>query len=479
MADARGSTASVRLAGTAADGRVAEFAASGTVITFRGFLAAYEEGRDAGRYEEGDGKSARLPDLQSGDEVATESLTADGHETSPPPRYTEASLVKALEERGIGRPSTYAATISVITDRGYVLRRGQALVPSWTAFSVIRLLEEHFPRLIDYDFTAEMESDLDRIAAGEADRVEWLAGFYFGRDGAEGLQTLVQDLGEIDARQINSIELGEGITLRVGRYGPYLEGPPEKEGGQARRASVPDDIAPDELTLARAEELFAASAEDGRELGVDPDTGHTIIARTGRFGPYVTEVLPEVDSAAEASAKGKKKAARPKPRTASLFKSMDLATVDLPTALRLLSLPRVVGTDPESGEEITAENGRYGPYLKKGTDSRSLTEEEQIFDITLDEALELYAQPKRGRGASSAKALKEFGEDPVSGKKVVVKDGRFGPYVTDGTTNATLRQADPVETLTADRAYELIAEKRAKGPAKKSRRPARKSTAKK
>ncbi|HLS62591.1 MAG TPA: type I DNA topoisomerase [Ruania sp.] len=472
MADAKGSTASVRLAATASDGRAAEFAASGTVITFRGFLAAYEEGRDAGRYEEGDGKSARLPDLQSKDQVVTESLTADGHETSPPPRYTEASLVKALEERGIGRPSTYAATISVITDRGYVLRRGQALVPSWTAFSVIRLLEEHFPRLIDYDFTAEMESDLDRIAAGEADRVDWLAGFYFGRDGAQGLQALVEDLGEIDARQINSIDLGEGITLRVGRYGPYLEGPPKEEGGQARRASVPDDIAPDELTLARAEELFAASAEDGRELGTDPATGHTIIVKNGRFGPYVTEVLPETEEAAPS--KGKKKAAKPKPRTASLFKSMDLATVDLDAALRLLSLPRVVGTDPESGEEITARNGRYGPYLKKGTDSRSLTAEEQIFDITLEEALELYAQPKRGRGASSAKALKEFGEDPVSGKKVVVKDGRFGPYVTDGTTNATLRQADPVETLTAERAYELIAEKRAKGPAKKTRKPARK-----
>ena len=463
MADAKGSTASVRLAGTAADGQVAEFAASGTVITFRGFLAAYEEGRDAGRYEEGDGKNARLPDLATGDDVDTESLTADGHETSPPPRYTEASLVKAMEERGIGRPSTYAATISVITDRGYVLRRGQALVPSWVAFSVVRLLEAHFPRLIDYDFTAEMESDLDRIAAGEADRVDWLAGFYFGHDGAEGLQALVEDLGDIDARAINSIDLGEGITLRVGRYGPYLEGPPAEEGGPAKRASVPDDIAPDELTLARAAELFEASAEDGRELGTDPDTGHTIIAKNGRFGPYVTEVLPE---SAE-PAKGSKKAAKVKPRTASLFKSMDLATVDLQDALRLLSLPRVVGIDPESEEKITAQNGRYGPYLKKGTDSRSLTSEEQLFDLTLEEALEIYAQPKRGRGASTSKALKEFGEDPVSGKQVVVKDGRFGPYVTDGSTNATLRQADPVETLTAERAYELIAEKRAKGPAKK------------
>ncbi|WP_159623410.1 type I DNA topoisomerase [Ruania rhizosphaerae] len=477
MADAKGSTASVRLQGTASDGRVAEFAASGTVITFRGFLAAYEEGRDVERYSDGEnasGKDARLPDLQTGDGVATDALVAEGHETSPPPRYTEASLVKALEERGIGRPSTYAATISVITDRGYVLRRGQALVPSWVAFSVIRLLEEHFPKLIDYDFTAEMESDLDRIAAGEADRVDWLAGFYFGRDGAEGLQNLVEDLGEIDAREINSITIADGITLRVGRYGPYLEGTPSEEGGQARRASVPDDIAPDELTAQKAEELFAASADDGRELGVDPATGHTIIAKNGRFGPYVTEVLPEP----EAPAKGKKKPAKPKPRTGSLFKDMDLATVDLEAALKLLSLPRVVGKDPESGDEITAQNGRYGPYLKKGTDSRSLTSEDQIFDITLDEALEIYSQPKRGRGATAAKPLKELGEDPSSGKPVVVKDGRFGPYVTDGTTNATLRAADSVETIAADRAYELLAEKRAKGPAKK-KAPARKPAAKK
>ncbi|UFU07146.1 type I DNA topoisomerase [Ruania halotolerans] len=478
MADAKGSTASVRLQGTATDGRVAEFAASGTVITFRGFLAAYEEGRDVERYDEDGaakgGKETRLPDLQTGDGVATEELVADGHETSPPPRFTEASLVKALEERGIGRPSTYAATISVITDRGYVLRRGQALVPSWVAFSVIRLLEEHFPKLIDYDFTAEMESDLDRIAAGDADRVDWLAGFYFGRDGAEGLKHLVEDLGEIDARALNSIEISDGITLRVGRYGPYLEGPPAEEGGEARRASVPDDIAPDELTAARAEELFAANADGDRELGTDPETGHTIVAKNGRFGPYVTEVLPEP----EQPVKGKKKPVKVKPRTASLFKDMDLGTIELDTALRLLSLPRVVGTDPESGDEITAQNGRYGPYLKKGTDSRSLTTEDQLFDITLDEALEIYAQPKRGRGASASKALKELGEDPVSGKPVVVKDGRFGPYVTDGETNATLRAADSVDTLTAERGYELIAEKRAKGPAKK-KAPARKAPAKK
>lgn len=482
MADAKGSTASVRLQGTASDGRVATFAASGTVITFRGFLAAYEEGRDVDRYDEGEGKNSRLPELASGDGVETESLTAEGHETSPPPRYTEASLVKALEERGIGRPSTYAATISVIVDRGYVLRRGQALVPNWVAFSVVRLLEEHFDRLVDYDFTAGMENDLDRIAAGEADRVDWLTGFYFGREESEGLKALVEDLGEIDAREINSVDIGAGITLRVGRYGPYLQGPVTAEDTTAdaeaktKRASVPPEVAPDELTVAKAEEILAASLAGDRELGTDPQTGHEIVARTGRFGPYVTEILPESEE--PAPKKGSKKSAKPKARTASLFKSMDVATVDLETALELLSLPRVVGADPESGEEITARNGRYGPYMKKGTDSRSLTSEEQIFAITLQEALEIYAQPKRGRGASAKPPMKEFGEDPVSGKKVVVKDGRFGPYVTDGTTNATLRQGDPAETLTAERAYELIAEKRAKGPAKK-KAPAKASGAKK
>ncbi|HLS74386.1 MAG TPA: type I DNA topoisomerase [Actinomycetaceae bacterium] len=476
MADARGSTATVRLRAEAAlsEGtRQAELSASGTVITFRGFLAAYEEGRDADRYGEGGkDKETRLPRLAEGEPVDTDSVVADGHETTPPPRYTEASLVKAMEERGIGRPSTYAATISVITDRGYVDRRGQALVPTWLAFSVVRLLEENLPRLVDYDFTASMESDLDEIAAGQEDRVEWLSRFYRGDGEGQGLRAQVENLGDIDARAVNSIDIGEGITLRVGRYGPYVE----TAGDDAKRASVPDDIAPDELTVAKARELLEASAADGRELGTDPETGHTIVAKTGRFGPYVTEVLPEE----EAPAKGKKKV---KPRTASLFKTMQLETVTLEDALRLLSLPRVVGTDPESGEEITAQNGRYGPYLKKGTDSRSLPEgEEQIFEVTLEEALELYKQPKRGRGATAKPPLRELGEDPTSGKPVVVKDGRFGPYVTDGTTNATLRKDDAVESITAERAYDLLAEKRAKAPAKKSttrRSTTRKPAAKK
>ncbi|PYG01122.1 DNA topoisomerase I [Georgenia satyanarayanai] len=486
MADASGSTATVRLRADAAlpDGtRKAELSASGTVITFRGFLAAYEEGRDAERYAEAGAqdKETRLPQLSEGDPVGTESVRAEGHETTPPPRYTEASLVKVMEERGIGRPSTYAATISVITDRGYVERRGQALVPTWLAFSVVRLLEEYLPRLVDYDFTASMESDLDQIAAGQEDRVEWLARFYRGEGEREGLRTQVEGLVDIDARAVNSIDIGEGITLRVGRYGPYLE-TTEEEG---KRASVPDDVAPDELTVDKARELLAASAEDGRELGTDPETGHTIIARTGRYGPYVTEVLPEPEepAAAEGAKKPAKKKAAPKPRTASLFKTMQLETVNLEDALRLLSLPRVVGTDPESGEEITAQNGRYGAYLKKGTDSRTLPEgEDQIFEITLEEALELYKQPKRGRGATAKPPLRELGEDPVSGKPVVVKDGRFGPYVTDGTTNATLRKDDDVETVTPERAYDLLAEKRAKAPAKKTttrKTPTRKPAAKK
>ena len=476
MADARGSTATVRLRADArlADGttRQAELSASGTVITFRGFLAAYEEGRDAERYGERESdRETRLPRLEEGDVVVTESVTAEGHETTPPPRYTEASLVKAMEERGIGRPSTYASTISTITDRGYVDRRGQALVPTWLAFSVIRLLEEYLPRLVDYDFTAEMESDLDLIAAGQEDRVAWLSRFYRGDDQRDGLRALVESLGDIDARAVNSIDIGDGITLRVGRYGPYLE-----TADGERRASVPDDVAPDELTVEKARELLEQSSADGRELGVDPETGRTIVAKSGRFGPYVTEVIPEE----EASAKGKKKV---KPRTASLFKSMQLETVTLEDALRLLSLPRVVGVDPETGEEITAQNGRYGPYLKKGTDSRTLPEgEEQIFEITLEEALELYKQPKRGRGATAKPPLRELGEDPVSGKPVVVKDGRFGPYVTDGTTNATLRKDDAVETITPERAFELLAEKRAKGPTKKTttrRTTTRKTTTKK
>ena len=523
MADAIGSTATVTVevpltpvAGESRDSgptfSTAGLTASGTVITFRGFLATYEEGRDAERYQDDAGASAkdskdvRLPAMISGQELAALDAEASGHETTPPPRYTEASLVKALEEREIGRPSTYAATMSTISDRGYVDHRGQALVPTWLAFAVTRLLEENFAELVDYDFTASMERDLDRIAAGEEDRVAWLRRFYNGQGGAgaeqaaqaassspeavaaalraQGLKGLVDNLGEIDARAVNSIEIGEGITLRVGRYGPYLE---DAEG---KRANVPADLAPDELTVDKARELFTRAADDGRELGVDPVSGHVIIAKDGRYGPYVTEVLPELEETAEAetaktaktekSTKTKKttKAAKPKPRTASLLRSMDLSTVTLEQALDLLSLPRVVGQDPESGEDITAQNGRYGPYLKKGTDSRSLETEEQIFTVTLEQALEIFAQPKRRRGQAAARGpLRELGQDPATEKPVVIKDGRFGPYITDGQTNVTVPRSEDPATISAERAFELLADKRAKGPAKK--RTTRKTTAKK
>ena len=523
MADAVGSTATVTVevpltpvAGESRDSgptfSTAGLTASGTVITFRGFLAAYEEGRDAERYQDDagaaakDSKDVRLPAMIAGQELAALDAEASGHETTPPPRYTEASLVKALEEREIGRPSTYAATMSTISDRGYVDHRGQALVPTWLAFAVTRLLEENFAELVDYDFTASMERDLDRIAAGEEDRVAWLRRFYNGQGGAgteqaaqaasneleaaaaalraQGLKGLVDNLGEIDARAVNSIEIGEGITLRVGRYGPYLE---DAEG---KRANVPADLAPDELTVDKARELFTRAADDGRELGVDPVSGHVIIAKDGRYGPYVTEVLPEPEETAEVEAtktaktakstKAKKttKAAKPKPRTASLLRSMDLSTVTLEQALDLLSLPRVVGQDPESGEDITAQNGRYGPYLKKGTDSRSLETEEQIFTVTLEQALEIFAQPKRRRGQAAARGpLRELGQDPATEKPVVIKDGRFGPYITDGQTNVTVPRSEDPATISAERAFELLADKRAKGPAKK--RTTRKTTAKK
>ncbi|XVX20900.1 type I DNA topoisomerase [Actinomycetota bacterium] len=491
MADARGSTATVRLGATLPDGQDVEFTASGTVITFRGFLAAYEEGRDEDARAAADARDQerRLPKLSTGVALTTTKAEAEGHETSPPARYTEATLVKAMEEKGIGRPSTYSATVGTIQDRGYVRTKGTALVPTWLAFAVTRLLEEHFTRLVDYDFTASMEEDLDRIARGDEQRAAWLKRFYFGDEAtsADGLRHLVEDLGDIDARAISTIDLGDGMVVRVGRYGPYVEevvpaGVDPATGevaegatGTPRRATINDDVAPDEMTPAKARELLEAAADDGRVLGQDPETGRDIVAKAGRYGPYVTEVLPE-DAAAPAPAKAAKKAAKAKPRTASLFKDMDLATIDLETALRLLSLPRVVGADAE-GEQITAQNGRYGPYLKKGTDSRSLATEQQLFDITLEEALAIYAQPKQRGRAAAKPPLKELGTDPTSGKPVVVKDGRFGPYVTDGETNATLRRDDDPESITPERGYELLAEKRAKGPT--TRKRATKKTAKK
>jgi DNA topoisomerase I len=490
MADARGTTMSVKIAGVAATGEQCTFAASGRTITFSGFLKAYVETVDEEAGGETDDAERRLPQLSEGHPVAAIELEPEGHTTTPPPRYTEPSLVKAMEELGIGRPSTYASIINTIQDRGYVWKRGPALVPSWVAFAVVGLMEQHFGCLVDYDFTAAMEDELDSIAAGAQQRTDWLTGFYFGSDQGStmsvarfgGLKKLVGvNLEEIDAREINSIPLftdseGRDVVVRVGRYGPYLE---RIVDGGSQRANLSDDLPPDELTAEIAEKLFATPME-GRSLGTDPVTGHEIVAKEGRYGPYVTEVLPDPDPApSKGSNKSSEKstAKKSKPRTGSLFKSMNLETVTLNDALRLLSLPRLVGTDPETGQEITAQNGRYGPYLKKGTDSRSLTDEEQIFTVTLDEACKIYAEPKRrGRQAAAKPPLRELAPDPVTGKPMVVKEGRFGPYVTDGEgVNASLRKGDSVETLTDERAAELLADKRAKGPAPQ-RRSGRRTT---
>jgi DNA topoisomerase I len=436
MEDAVGRTVSLRI-GAKTSEEDTEFAASGTVITFRGFLAAYEEGRDEPAEDD---EERRLPDVSEGDSLVALSVEPDGHATTPPPRYTEATLVRALEERGIGRPSTYAAILSTIVDRGYVFKKGSALVPTFVAFAVVNLLEGHFEQLVDFDFTARMEDDLDEIAAGREERVDWLQRFYFGTGGDPGLHHLVTDhLDEIDARAVNSIPIPRTeAVVRVGRYGPYVE-----RGEQ--RISLPPDIAPDELTAEKVEELL--SQPDARDLGVDPETGRDLVVRSGRYGPYVTELLPE--------------GSEEKPRTASLLASMSPESVTLDDALRLLSLPRVVGT--LDGEDVTAQNGRYGPYVKKGSESRSLENEDDLFTVTLDQARALFAEPPRRRGRRAARGpLKELGEDPATRKKIVLRDGRFGPYVTDGETNASLRRGDTVDGMTMERAAELLAEKRAK-----------------
>ena len=495
MADARGTTLSLRIAGTSADGREVTFSASGRTITFAGFLKAYVETVDEQAGGEADDAESRLPQLRQGQRVDATRLNADGHTTNPPARYTEASLIKALEELGIGRPSTYSSIIKTIQDRGYVHKKGSALVPSWVAFAVTGLLEQHFGRLVDYDFTAAMEDELDEIASGQERRTNWLTNFYFGGEHgvadsiarAGGLKKLVGvNLEGIDAREVNSIKLfddeeGRAVVVRVGKNGPYLERMITGEDGEPKpqRANLSDEITPDELTLELAETLFA-TPQEGRVLGVDPESGHEIVARDGRYGPYVTEVLPPPpeDEGGVGAKKGKKPTG-PKPRTGSLLRSMDLQTVTLEDALKLISLPRVVGVDPANGEEITAQNGRYGPYLKRGTDSRSLATEDQIFDITLEEALKIYAEPKRrGRQGAAAPPLRELGVDPASGQPMVIKDGRFGPYVTDGETNASLRKGDDVLSITDERASELLADRRARGPVKK-KAPAKKAARKK
>ena len=480
MKDATGESVSVRVAGVpgdvragapglAADAiRATEFAASGKIINFYGFLKAYVESNDD-QSADRDDQERRLPSLAERQALNALRIDPSEHSTKPPARYTEASLVKELEDREIGRPSTYASIIGTILDRGYVFKKGTALVPSFLAFAVNKLLEDHFGKLVDYEFTAQMEDALDQIARGEAERVPWLRRFYFGDDGQGngsvktagrtrsgdsaglGLKALVSDITDIDPRDVSSFPLdGTDIVVRVGRYGPYLE----RDG---QRANVPEDMAPDELTPEKAEELFSVPSGD-KPLGSDPGSGHQLVAKAGRFGPYVTEVLPE--------------GSKDKPRTASLLKSMTLDTVTLDDALKLLSLPRTLGE--VDGEPVTVQNGRYGPYVKRGTESRSLASEEDMFTVTLEAAKALLAEPKaRGRGRSAAAPpLRELGDDPATGKPMVIKDGRFGPYVTDGETNASLRKGDEVATITPERGAELLADRRTAAPAPRTRRTA-------
>ena len=474
MADAKVSTTTARIAvGPLGDGRVAEFSASGTVVTFRGFLAAYEESYDEARNQDDSQAESKLPNLEVGQKLKLDSVTAKDHQTTPPPRYTEASLVKALEEDGIGRPSTYAAIMSNIIAKGYVTKRGQALVPEWIAFTVIRFLEQNFGKMIDYKFTASMEEDLDQIADGKLDAKAWLTHFYFGGDDMTGLKDTAENILDQDPRAINSYPITDAITLRTGQYGPYIEifQEPGSEGADEngrRIVNIPEELAPDELTPAKAQELVDAPIITDRVLGVDPATGFEVLFKDGRYGPYV--VLNDPDAA--------------KPKTGSLFKSMSPATIDLETALQLLSLPRVVGVDPETGLDITAQNGKFGPYLMKGKDSRSLGAEDEIFSIDLAGALARYAEPKYGGRRTAATPLREFGEDPASGGQVVAKTGQFGPYVSDGFVNATVPKDDTIEDMSPDRAFELLMARREKlglepgqAPAKSSGRGAKKTTA--
>ena len=523
MADATGSTATVRLSAPTESNGEAMFQASGTVIEFPGFMKATGEGRRASaESKKGDaagsveqaaqsGKSSKadkksddnvsLPPMNPGDALAAVAVGADGHETQPPARYTEASLVKTLEQKEIGRPSTYASIISTIIDRGYVYERGRALIPSWLAFSVVKLLETKFPRYVDYEFTADMESGLDQIASGQETGRNWLTRFYFGSgEGAAqsadeahaGLQQQVAQLGEIDAREINTIEIGDGLHVRVGRYGPYLEDMNHLDDeGNPKRASLPDTLAPDELTVEVGHDLIENHSGGPRALGVDPVSGGTVEVRNGRFGPYVALVMPSADAGADGDVAGdgkpKKvksaKKAADRPKMASLFKTMSPESLTLDDALRLLSLPREIGSyeevDAQTGEvqtvTVQANNGRYGPYLTKTgadgkSDTRSLASEDEIFTVDLDKAKELFAQPKygRGRGRGAAKPpLRELGVDPETQKQVTIKEGFYGAYITDGETNRTLPKQYAPESIEPAEAFRLLAEKRAQGPSKR------------
>ncbi len=463
MTDATGETVTLRLAAESAKGDRVVFSTSGTVIAHQGFLSVYRESADEDDSAD-EAQEQLLPALDTGDTALIESAEAAGHDTSPPSRYTEASLVKRLEELGVGRPSTYAAIMGTIQNRGYVWKKGTALVPTFLAFAVIALLEQHFPDLVDFAFTAKMETDLDTIAAGDREAEPWLSDFYFGEADKDGLKDKVDNrLGDIDARAINSIPVGvdaDGVAViaRVGRYGPYLERGED-------RASIPEDLAPDELTIEKAIALIDAPKSD-RVIGAHPETGLDIMVKAGRFGTYV-QMGEHTDDG-------------DKPQTGSLFKTMTADDLTLEQAVQVLSLPRLIGNDPEDDKPIEAFNGRFGPYIKKGTDSRSIDSEEQLLSITLPEALAVLAQPKRRRGQAAAGPIKVVGIDPVSDKEMQVKDGRFGPYVTDGEINASLRKGDNVDTISPERASELLAERRIKlelDPPKKKKKKATKKKA--
>ncbi len=477
MKDAAGTSTTVLLETSTPGGGAVQLTASGRVLRFAGFLRVYVEGSDDPRTRAED-EERFLPALRGGDTVCTASVEPNGHTTQPPARFTEASLVRELEKQGVGRPSTYAAILQTIVDRGYVWKKGSALVPTFLAFAVTRLLEQHLGDLVDLDFTARMESDLDAIAGGEREARPWLRSFYFGGEpgprgaGRKGLQSLVgEGIGDIDARAVCSLPLGEDgegreVAIRVGRYGPYIQA-----GDDGERIPLEDSLPPDELTLDRAIEMIESVPEESGPLGLHPETGEPVYVKTGRYGDYV--------QLGDAVAGGKRGSGTAKPKMASLWPSMDRASLTLDEALLLLSFPREIGRHPESDEVITVQDGRYGAYIRCGKESRSLGSQERMATIGLGEALELLRQPKRRRGASSS-VLKELGEHPRSGLAISVRAGRFGPYVTDGRVNATVPKGKDPGDVGLEEAVELLAAREAKLAAqgKSPRAPRRRPTPK-